>query len=180
MIGNDIVDFQVANQQSNWQRRGWLQKIYTDIEQHYILTSENPETLIWKFWSMKEATYKVHQRRFGFSPRYNPKSFQCTLRNKVYVDSEQYNLNTEVNKHYVHSIAYISETSYCTVVYKNENDVYTKIKEKIAEEFDISIVSIVKDKNRIPVICMNKKKATIPVSLTHHGDYTAFVFQKSK
>ncbi|WP_108869138.1 4'-phosphopantetheinyl transferase superfamily protein [Aquimarina aquimarini] len=180
MIGNDIVDFQVATQQSNWQRRGWLQKIYTGVEQHYILTSENPETLIWKFWSMKEATYKAHQRRFGFSPRYNPKSFECTLKNKVNVDSEQYDLNVQVFKYYVHSIAFTSKVSYTTAVYKNEREIYTKIKEKIAEEFDISTVSIVKDKNRIPVICINKENTTIPVSLTHHGDYTAFVFQKSK
>ena len=55
MIGNDIIDLSVAKLESNWQRRGFLEKQFTEEEQQLILTASNPFVLVWKFWSMKEA-----------------------------------------------------------------------------------------------------------------------------
>ena len=38
MIGNDIVDLKLAKNQSNWQRKGFLEKQFTEEEQKTILT----------------------------------------------------------------------------------------------------------------------------------------------
>ena len=42
MIGNDIVDLNLAKTESNWQRKGFLEKQFTDSEINEILNSENP------------------------------------------------------------------------------------------------------------------------------------------
>ncbi len=42
MIGNDLIDIQLAKSQSNWQRKGFLEKQFADTEIVEILSSENP------------------------------------------------------------------------------------------------------------------------------------------
>ena len=60
MIGNDIIDLSLAKIESNWQRRGFLEKQFTANEQKLILAAKNSFVLVWKFWSMKEAAYEVY------------------------------------------------------------------------------------------------------------------------
>jgi phosphopantetheinyl transferase (holo-ACP synthase) len=65
MIGNDIVDLALARKESNWQRKGFLDKIFTKKEQLQIVTAQNPETMVWNLWSRKEAVYKIYNRETG-------------------------------------------------------------------------------------------------------------------
>jgi phosphopantetheinyl transferase (holo-ACP synthase) len=76
LIGNDIIDLSVAKSESDWQRRGFLEKQFTENEQQLILAASNPFVLVWKFWSMKEAAYKVYaqQNEVRF---FAPKKFDC-------------------------------------------------------------------------------------------------------
>jgi phosphopantetheinyl transferase (holo-ACP synthase) len=177
MIGNDIVDLQLAKTQSNWQRRGWLQKIFTVKEQQHIFISGNKELQIWIFWSMKEAAYKAHQQRFGFFPRYNPKSFQCTLKGAVNVNNETYKIVTEIQNGYVHSIAMLSHIDYLSSIYTKRVDLYKKLKRSIAQKLNIdsSLIYFQKDCKGIPRIKIDQKTMQLPISLTHHGKYSAFV-----
>ncbi len=46
MIGNDIVDLVQARFQSNWKRKGFVQKIFTQKEQELIFSSKNPENMV--------------------------------------------------------------------------------------------------------------------------------------
>ena len=41
MIGNDIIDLSAAKLESNWQRRGFLEKQFTKNEQRQILSAQN-------------------------------------------------------------------------------------------------------------------------------------------
>ena len=61
MIGNDVIDLKAAKKESNWRRKGFLQKLFTETEQDYILHSENPFLSVWLFWSMKEAFFKAQE-----------------------------------------------------------------------------------------------------------------------
>ena len=78
MIGNDVVDLNLAKTESNWQRKGFLEKQFTEFEINEILSSANPFLKVWLFWSMKEAAYKCyvqeHQKRF-----FAPKKFSCKM-----------------------------------------------------------------------------------------------------
>ncbi len=179
MIGNDIVDLQFASYQSNWQRKGWLQKIFTTAEQQHIHNSENPNRMVWKLWSMKEATYKVHQSYLSHAPRYNPLDFHCSLNGNVYIHNHIYGVKTETTKEYVHSVAMQYDVNYDSKIMQKGEDLKLRLKQTLAEKVDINIsnITIEKDKNRIPRIYIDKKETNIGISLTHHGEYSAFVIE---
>ncbi|WP_025663930.1 4'-phosphopantetheinyl transferase family protein [Aquimarina megaterium] len=177
MIGNDIVDLQLAKTQSNWQRKGWLQKICTIQEQQYIFTSEKAEIQLWQFWSMKEAAYKAHQRRFNLSRRYNPLNFECTPKGEVYVGNYRYKIITETQNEYVYSIAMVSDEEYHSSVYGKKTNARSKLKEIISEKLNIdsSLIYFTKNSKGIPLVHIDQKAIQLPLSFTYHGKYSAFV-----
>lgn len=59
MIGNDIVDLAQAASDSNWHRKGYLDKIFSPEERFMISSGIYPDLMVWLLWSMKEAAYKA-------------------------------------------------------------------------------------------------------------------------
>ncbi|WP_231464047.1 MULTISPECIES: 4'-phosphopantetheinyl transferase superfamily protein [unclassified Pedobacter] len=129
MLGNDIVDLKLAKTQSNWQRSGFLNKIFTKQEQFYIRSSENPDRLVWLLWSMKEAAYKIHNRITGVR-NFAPTSLECSIRQEdlkkgaVCIDAETYYTESDINDDYVHTVASCLK-NHCvnvkTAIYKAPN-----------------------------------------------------------
>ena len=78
MIGNDIIDLQLAEVQSNWRRKGFLGKLFTEKEQKLILNSEDAFQTVWLFWSMKESAYKAYVQKFQHR-FFDPKKFECAM-----------------------------------------------------------------------------------------------------
>ena len=78
MIGNDLVDLKLANIQSNWQRKGFLDKLFTPKEQVYILNADNPFETVWLLWSMKESAYKLYLQQ-GATRFFNPLKVNCEI-----------------------------------------------------------------------------------------------------
>ena len=76
MLGNDIVDLQLAAKQGNWRRKGYLQKIFTSQEQDLISNATDQNQIVWLLWSMKEAAYKIVTIEIG-ERFYSPRSFEC-------------------------------------------------------------------------------------------------------
>jgi phosphopantetheinyl transferase (holo-ACP synthase) len=70
MIGNDIVDLSLAPKESNWKRKGFLDKIFTKNEQLRIIKSDNPENMVWNLWTRKEAAYKIFNRNCFYIRHY--------------------------------------------------------------------------------------------------------------
>jgi len=68
MLGNDIVDLDLAKTQSNWRRKNYLDKIFTTEEQLLISSAKRPDEMVWLLWSMKESAYKIYNRKSGISP----------------------------------------------------------------------------------------------------------------
>ncbi|RZL44586.1 MAG: 4-phosphopantetheinyl transferase family protein, partial [Pedobacter sp.] len=106
MLGNDIVDLQLATIQSNWRRKGYLQKIFTEQEQDLIANATNQDQMVWLLWSMKEAAYKIVSPMVG-ERFYKPKSFECTpnfsedcLRGKVVYENFEFETVSEVTEDY--------------------------------------------------------------------------------
>ena len=48
MVGNDIIDIQLATLQSNWQRPRYLDKLFTTSEQELIRSSDNATRMVWR------------------------------------------------------------------------------------------------------------------------------------
>lgn len=110
MIGNDVVDLGLAKVQSNWRRKGYLDKIFTPAEQTLIETADSPDKMVWVLWSMKEAAYKIHNRKTGIR-NFAPTALACNLisldgeKGAVTVDHQTYFTKSEFSLTYVHTIA---------------------------------------------------------------------------
>lgn len=153
MIGNDVVDLKLAKAESNWQRKGFLDKIYTKCEQNLIWNSTNPETTVWILWSLKESVYKAYQR-MNYNRGFYPTKIQIQslelIKSKYHSHIEVYNTEfygiTTENSNFVHSI----------VTHKKSD--LKKIKNYTANK-------IVKDDNSLPFCKVSKN----PLSVSHHG-----------
>ena len=108
MIGNDIVDLNLASIKSNWKRKGFLDKVFTNEEQDLILKANDSFQMVWVLWSMKESAYKVYvqqlKKRF-----FAPQKLQCTLSSNttgiVKVFNNQYNTKSIINNRYIATTA---------------------------------------------------------------------------
>lgn len=113
MIGNDVVDLALARKESNWKRRGFLQKIFTEKEQLQIFNAENPEVKVWELWSRKEAAYKIWNRKSKVR-LFNPMKFECSDKDsdigKVSFENQVYFTKTDFSNVRISSIA-VSEKS---------------------------------------------------------------------
>jgi len=111
VIGNDVVDLDLARHQSNWRRKGYLDKIYTSEEQLLIAEAAHPDQMVWLLWSMKESAYKIHNRKTGIR-NFAPTALACKLisldgeiNGAVTVDHQTYFTKSEFSLTYVHTIA---------------------------------------------------------------------------
>jgi len=158
MIGNDVVDILQSRIESNWQRRGLLQKLFTDDEQLLIKNAKDPEIMLWLLWSMKEAAYKIYNRQTKIRA-YIPKKLTCTLlvNNKdsimghVTCYEYSYITKTTLMDNVIHTVAVTSQNDLQNITLAEYND-------------------IVKDMDGIPHVYCNKKRGFKDVSVSHHGD----------
>jgi len=178
MIGNDIIDLQLAKTQSNWKRRGWLQKLYSTTEQEYILNAGNPDIEVWMLWSRKEAAYKAHQRRFALAPKFNPKDFVCTPGGDVRIKNNVYATKTKVTKDYVYSTATANEVDLSSILFKENVNLIDELKKVYGQILEVPSTSISIKKNgyNIPFLYVNQKKTSILTSLTHHGRFSGIAY----
>jgi len=71
LIGNDIVYLKAARLGGKDQHQAFLNKILSAEEQQILRTSDSPALTLWKFWSAKEAAYKILKKlepQMVFSP----------------------------------------------------------------------------------------------------------------
>lgn len=182
MIGNDIIDLQLARIESNWQRKGFLEKQFTCKEQEEVLKSEDPFLKVWLFWSMKEAAYKAYtqqeKKRF-----FAPQKFECILTEDclgtVFYQDKTFYTTTFFNRFYAHSIAKETpkEVNFFSAIV-SPISLDSDLKRRLADESGISIKKIEKRKSSIgaPSFYYKEKLLTSSCSISHHGNYGAFAF----
>ncbi len=189
MTGNDVVDIATAAAESNWRRKGFLEKIFTAQEQLYIREAWTPAEMVWRLWSMKESAYKIYSRQYG-GRVFAPLKLHCTIvsssAGKVEIGNMAYYTTTNSNKKYIYSIARPGEpgeASFINCCFRLKEYDLTKqqqIYNKMISHYAIisgkekNGIEMIKDKNGIPSLYCSKDKLYIPVSITHHGNYAAF------
>jgi phosphopantetheinyl transferase (holo-ACP synthase) len=173
MIGNDIIDLQLSKTESNWQRRGWLAKLFCQEEQSNIKTSETPETLVWLYWSMKEAAYKIQHRQTG-KRSFAPAKLQCNLHDlnsdtatgRVTYEQNIYYTESCITKDFIHTIAKLSqEIDPLNVIIGNKNAL-TRYPH----------FALLKDSSNLPYILDSPSGKAFIASNSHHGKMEAVVF----
>lgn len=160
MIGNDVVDIIQSRKEGNWQREGFIQKIFTHKEKLLITQATEPEIMVWLLWSMKEAAYKIYNRQTKIR-EYIPKKLQCTLLSQ--------------NHDYILGQVLCLENIYYTKTILNKDEIYT-IAVSNLHDFDqvveIEKKDITKDKHGIPYL---KSDIFQDVSVSNHGRFEKVV-----
>ena len=196
MIGNDIVDLAQARRESNWQRKGFLNKLFTAHEQHLIRTALDPDRMVWTLWSMKESVYKLVVRETG-RRFFAPLQFACQLNTPLSVRTEghvfyhnPYRTTSFGTDQYVSSVAIATGTVQAKnqVIVRFEQADYQHqhrvIREAVqrhgATHWSVSEsqIQIQQDALGVPLLVVNYpfgKPVYKPISLSHHGHYGAFV-----
>ena len=155
MIGNDIVDLALAKKESNWRRKGFLDKIFTQKEQFLIVNAENQDVMVWNLWTRKEAAYKIYNRQTNIRG-YFPLQLECFYQSenfgKVCCHGNIYFTETKISEKCVYTIA-VANTDYFRQV-RNLNS-----EDKIGKT------------NGIPYIIDKCIKIKKPVSISHHGRF---------
>lgn len=194
MIGNDIVDLQLAAQQSNWQRKGFLDKIFTSYEQDLISKSSNMTKKIWLLWSMKESAYKAYLQKYP-QRFFSPKKLKCNILSKelgvVFVGNECFETHSKSSENCIHTIA-LSEienknpiSEYFEVgansFEEKQLEIRSKLKMVVAKDFKIPCdnLKVLKSKIGVPQLFDNVNQLDLSFSLSHHGRFGAFCVSKS-
>jgi hypothetical protein len=173
MIGNDVIDLHLAEQESNWQRKGYLSKIFTAAEQDMICQASVPSDMVWLFWSCKEAVYKIVNRITNLRI-YNPAKFSCTLfddgdrtiSGKVFYEGRTYPFISYRNSNCIHTVAVSHD------VFLQNIDIYTG--NSLPSQL-FTDNSLVKNQDGIPYLMNCCTYSPAPVSISHHGDYVGLV-----
>jgi len=162
MIGNDVVDLMQSRHESDWQRKGFIEKLFTAEEQLLIQHDSNPEIMVWLLWSMKEAAYKIYNRQTKLR-QYIPKKLICNIvsNNNDYITGQVtcyenvYQTKTTIITDSIHTIA---------VRFLHDLDNVIEIENK----------NIFKDKNGVPFLNSLQNKFQ-DVSISHHGRFEKVV-----
>lgn len=157
MIGNDIIDLAQSRAESNWQRKGFIEKLFTDNEQLLIKQYYTPEIMVWVLWSMKEAAYKIYNRQTKMR-EYIPKKLICTIDT---IDSHQLLGKVICTGNVFYTKTHISSESIHTIAVDNL--------ENINRVIEIQNKEIIKDEYGIPYL----KTSNLPreISISHHGRF---------
>lgn len=175
MIGNDIIDLTESRKESNWQRKGWIAKLFSPAEQQLITRSDNREILVWLMWSMKESVYKISNRQTAVSC-YAPRQLVCQqiipgeglIRGKVvYEDIAYYTLST-VLLEYIHTIAAVQNNLAQATVY---------IRNTVESSFTFPRGQVFfRDAAGIPYLKELATGKIKDISKSHHGRFEAIAF----
>lgn len=163
MIGNDVIDIRLSRQESNWQRKGFKQKLFTEKEQLLLDNDLDPEILVWLLWSMKEAAYKILHRQTKIRA-YIPKKLVCTIgtqnsysaTGRVDYCGNIYHTKTTLSHDLIHTVA---------VVFLKDLDYVIEIENK----------DILKDDNGIPYLFTAELDDRRLVSVSNHGRFEKVV-----
>jgi phosphopantetheinyl transferase (holo-ACP synthase) len=155
MIGNDVVDFATAKKENNWRRKGYLEKLFTEDEIAIIKTAENQDVMVWNLWSRKEAAYKIFNRDTGLRA-FMPLQLVCTyvneLQGTVYCQGKTYYTKTVINADHIHTIAVADAKILDNIVFLKDRKLILK-------------------NEGIPYLIQPEITQTVPVSISHHGNY---------
>lgn len=183
MIGNDIIDLNTANRESNWKRTGYLQKTYTSEEQFLILNSKNQTLMLWILWSIKESVYKANFRKnpvYEYAPLkfniQNLKQKENQITAEIEYQNSLYYSNTQINQNFLHSIACefkddFKDIQTIEIEGYSENYIdYLKEKKLISSSEDFQ-----KDEFGVPYLINLKNNLRFPLSISHHGRYLGII-----
>lgn len=185
MIGNDIIDLEVAKHNSRWEEQRFLDKLFSSEEQNFILSDENRFQNIWRLWSMKESAYKIVSKLDGIV-RFNPKDFECYITNstdgQVIFRNTCFSTLSETDPKFIYTDAFLNTECTSEVFHLQHSDAksqHEKMNQYASQIFsgltEISqdIIEIRKDTSGVPYFYVDGILQKEQLSITHHGHFGA-------
>ncbi|WP_433763904.1 4'-phosphopantetheinyl transferase family protein [Flavobacterium ginsenosidimutans] len=166
MIGNDVIDLAQSRKESNWKRKGFVEKLFTVDEQRLIKNYDEPEVMVWLLWSMKEAAYKIYNRQNKIR-EFSPKKLVCFI---DFLDINNSSGKVVCNKNIYHTKTILSLESIHTIAvtdFENINNI-----------IEVENKEIVKDENGIPYLKISSNMLQ-DISISHHGRFEKRVIIKN-
>ncbi|NML41967.1 4-phosphopantetheinyl transferase family protein [Chitinophaga sp. G-6-1-13] len=162
MIGNDVIDLELAAVESNWRRRGYLDKLFSPAEQQLIGQAADLDRMVWLLWSAKEAAYKIIHRDTR-QRVYAPLKYEVQLSDAdtgfIRYGDREFPFRTVVSGSCLHTVAVASAHRWTQVVYQLQP----------AE-------ALQQDEDGVPFI--RDTGSVRPASVSHHGAYREVVSLK--
>ena len=187
-LGNDIVHLDSIHCHQRHDRPGFINKVLTETEKVYFQLSTDKKTMLWLFWSIKEAAYKCCSRKdptFLFSPKkFNTRSIKRSengFYGEVVFDSSIYSYRSSTNGQYLHTIVFESnldwEKVFIGIKYTHsasatESDSIRKFAASTLSGHFNAPLKFGKTSTGFPFFY--DKNKTIPISFSHHDGWLAF------
>jgi len=182
MLGNDIIDRELAAQQSNWRRKNYLAKIFTPAEQLEIKRADEPDLVVWLLWSMKEAAYKIVNRDTGIR-FFKPLALVCNFKigpglatGTVTYQQKVFATTTEIKAGFIHSLALGDGLTFADV-----EVIHCTNQAAYLQQFNLEnpTIRLQKDSQLLPEIYHHERKITTMATISHHGSRLCVAFFKN-
>ncbi|MCX2573115.1 4'-phosphopantetheinyl transferase family protein [Pedobacter sandarakinus] len=180
MLGNDIVDLSLAKTQSNWRRRGYLNKLFTATEQALIASAKDADLMVWLLWSMKESAYKIQNRNTG-ERLFNPIDFESSLalvtdeeaRGQIRYKGTIYCTKSTFKHDCLHTVSIADALNFENLILH-----FLVNHENYLNRFnnDHPFLRLFKDNDGLPKVEHSTLNFCIDASVSHHGKYLAIAY----
>jgi phosphopantetheinyl transferase (holo-ACP synthase) len=180
LLGNDIVDRLLAARESNWRRKGYLNKLFSFEEQLLISNAPDQELLLWILWSMKESVYKIINRSTGIR-EYAPGRFNCSsllvtnlaATGEVLYQGSAFKTRSDIQRDLIHTLAVPAEHNFSAIQVHLQHHT-----DNYLPDFNQAnlLYSLRKKTDGIPEITQLSSRQKHPVSISHHGRYLAIAY----
>lgn len=198
MLGNDIVDLQVVLTSGQAQRPGFQDRISSSSELPPLRSYFDEEHCTWLLWAIKESAYKYYIQAEG-QPIFAPKKFRF-IAQKLQEDTVEGYTETPVGK--VRSTVRLtkahitaeswSETSSHLGIHRHvyglsasgQVEKSKQLKRLVCMQWAAAFgkhseeISIQKDHRQVPYLYDREEKLPYAISLSHHGAWGFFSYQK--
>ena len=182
MLGNDVIDRSLAARQSNWRRKGYLDKIFSPAEQLEVNRTDDQDLVVWLIWSMKEAAYKIVNRTMG-KRFFDPLALVCDFdmgqgiaSGTVSFQQKVFATSTEIGPDFIHTIALGHGLAFSDV-----EVVHGANQAGYLQRFNLENPAIRLEKNRelLPEIYHHGRKEATMASISHHGSRLCVAFLRN-
>ena len=188
MIGNDVIDLQSAALESNWKRKGYLDKLFCKEERNSIFDSPDPNRMVWLLWSMKEAGYKIYFRE-KLVRTYQPKNIICSnlfidgnsARGQIYYNGQKYFSRSILNTDFIHTTAVIHSSLFNNlqlIIEKNRgaHNRLTGHYQECTYENTFLGYTVIKSGQNVPYLLNEATDERHSLSISHHGRFVSWAF----
>lgn len=192
MVGNDVVDLGDREAIEGPTHPRFDQRVFAAAERALLRSSRSPGLLRWTLWSAKEAAYKLARKRSSrvvFSPRRFLVDLEQDDRARVRHGDVEFTVRIAAAGHALHALAQDTGRSEDQLVWAVEPKGHDAEPSRAARALAARVLGEELDlpadafrfgrRGHVPTLAVEGRRASLDLSLSHHGRFVAFACQVS-